>query len=146
MTETQATDAPRASQADDLYRYQVPADPQISPDGGRIVYTLQRVDRDNEKKYTNLWVADVESGRLRQFTHGKWNDSQPRWSPDGRTISFLSNRGNDEQAQLYLLPLDGGEARPLTDLKGSMANYEWSPDGRSIVCQFRKKDSRRREG
>lgn len=141
MTETQATDAPRASQADDLYRYQVPADPQISPDGGRIVFTLQRVDRDNEKKYTNLWVADVESGRLRQFTHGKWNDSQPRWSPDGRTISFLSNRGNDEQAQLYLLPLDGGEARPLTDLKGSMANYEWSPDGRKLVCQFRKKDA-----
>ncbi len=141
MTDTQTADAPRVTKADDLYRFNVPADPQISPDGRHVVYTLQRVDQSNEKKYTNLWVADVESGRLRPFTHGKWSDSQPRWSPDGRTIAFLSNRGNEEQAQIYLIPFDGGEARPLTELKGNFANYEWSPDGTKLVCQFRKKDA-----
>ena len=141
MTETQTPDTPRLTAADDLYRYHVPADPQISPDGRRVAYIVQRVERETEKKYANLWVADVESGRARQFTHGKWNDSRPRWSPDGETLALVSNRGNEEQSQIYLLPLDGGEARPLTDLKGSFADYEWSPDGAKLVCQFRKKDA-----
>src|SRR5690606_11300969 len=125
----------------DLYRYEVPSDPQISPDGRHVVFTVQRVERETEKKYTNLWVADAGGGRLRRFTHGKWSDSQPRWSPDGATIAFLSNRGNEEQAQIHLMPFDGGEARSLTDLKGSVAGYEWSPDGTKLVCQFRKKDA-----
>ncbi|HMT21395.1 MAG TPA: S9 family peptidase, partial [Promineifilum sp.] len=121
MTESQTPDTPRLTAADDLYRYHVPSDPQISPDGRRVAYIVQRVERETEKKYANLWVADVESGRPRQFTHGKWNDSQPRWSPDGRTLALVSNRGSEEQAQLYLLPLDGGEARPLTEMKGNFA-------------------------
>ena len=141
MTDTQTPDLPRLTAADDLYQYHVPADPQISPDGHRVAYIVQRVERETEKKFTNLWVADTAEGRPRRFTHGKWNDSQPRWSPDGRTIALLSNRGNEEQAQLYLIPLDGGEARPLTELKGNFANYEWSPDGAKFVCQFRKKDA-----
>ena len=141
MTETQTPDAPRPTTTDDLYRYHVPSDPQISPDGRAIAWIVQRVERETEKKYANLWLADVESGRLRQFTHGKWNDSRPRWSPDGETIALVSNRGNEEQAQICLLPLGGGEARPLTELKGSIADYEWSPDGTKLVCQFRKKDA-----
>lgn len=141
MTDRQTPDTPRLTTADDLYLYHVPADPQISPDGRWIAYTVQRVERETEKKYANLWIADVDSGRLRQFTHGKWNDSQPRWSPDGQTLALLSNRGNEEQAQIYLMPLDGGEARPLTELKGNFASYEWSPDGAKLVCQFRKKDA-----
>jgi dipeptidyl aminopeptidase/acylaminoacyl peptidase len=122
----------------------VPADPQIAPDGERVVFTVQRVEKETEKKYTNLWLAEVGSPtdgrRLRQFTHGKWADTKPQWSPDGQTIAFLSNRGNEEQAQIYIIPFDGGEARPLTDLKGSFADFAWSPDGTKLVCQFRKKD------
>ena len=141
MTDTPTTDTPRLTAADDLYRFNVPGDPQIAPDGRRVVFTVQRVERETEKKYTNLWLAEADGGRLRQFTHGKWADTQPRWSPDGRTIAFLSNRGNEEQAQLYLIPVDGGEARPLTDLKGNFAAFEWSPDGTRFVCQFRRKDA-----
>ena len=141
MTDTQAVETRVVTTADDLYRIQLAADPQISPDSDHIVFTVQRVERETEKKYTNLWLAGVDDGRLRPFTHGKWTDSQPRWSPDGKTIAFLSNRGNEEQMQLHLIPLDGGEARPLTDLKGSFGSYEWSPDGARLVCQFRKKDA-----
>jgi len=140
MTDNEAA-APRPTQADDLYRFQLPSDPQIAPDGTQVVFCVQRVERETEKKYTNLWLADSDGGRLRQFTHGKWADTQPRWSPDGQTLAFLSNRGSEEQAQLYLLPTDGGEARPLTDLKGNFANYEWSPDGAKLVGQFRQKDA-----
>ena len=146
MTDTQAPPVSQTTAADDLYRFHVPADPQIAPNGERVVFTVQRVERETEKKYTSLWMAEVgdladaAGSRLRQFTYGKWADTRPRWSPDGQTIAFLSNRGNEEQAQIHLILLDGGEARPLTDLKGSFADFEWSPDGTKLVCQFRKKD------
>lgn len=141
MADTLAPDARTVTTTDDLYCYHVPADPQIAPDGRRVVFTVQRVERETEKKYTNLWLADSSGDRLRQFTFGKQSDTQPRWSPDGATLSFLSNRGSEEQAQLHLIPIDGGEARPLTEMKGNFANYEWSPDGTKFVCQFRKKDA-----
>ncbi|CUS03460.2 Acylaminoacyl-peptidase YuxL [Candidatus Promineifilum breve] len=141
MTDPQTPAMPRLTAADDLYRFNTPGDPQIAPDGRRVVFTVQRVERETEKKYTNLWLAEADGTRLRQFTHGKWADTQPRWSPDGQTIAFVSNRGNEEQAQIYLIPIDGGEARPLTELKGNFASFEWSPDGAQLVCQFRRKDA-----
>jgi dipeptidyl aminopeptidase/acylaminoacyl peptidase len=134
------TDDKHLTTSDDLYRFELVSDPQLSPDGRAVVLCVQRVDRATEKKVTNLWLAATDGSRLRQFTHGKQADTHPRWSPDGQTIAFLSNRGNEEQAQIYLIPLDGGEARPLTDLKGSFASFEWSPDGATLACQFRKKD------
>ncbi len=141
MTDSQTAAASRVTTADDLYTFHVPGDPQLSPDGRRVVYTVQHVERKTEKKYTNLWLAEVDGRPARQFTYGKQSDTQPRWSPDGQTIAFLSNRGNEEQAQLYLIPVDGGEARPLTDLKGNFGGYEWSPDGTKLVVQFRQKDA-----
>ena len=141
MTDTQAPAAPRLTTADDLYLFQTPSDPQISPDGEQVAFCVQRVERETEKKYTNLWLAAADGSRLRQFSHGKWADTMPRWSPDGRTLAFLSNRGSEEQAQIHLIPVDGGEARPLTNLKGNFASIEWSPDGTKLLCQFRKKDA-----
>lgn len=126
--------------AEDLYRFRLVTDSQISPDGRHVVYSLERVDRKTEKKFTNLWLAPTGRGRPRQFTCGDQVDSQPRWSPDGRSIAFLSNRGDGKRSQLYIIPADGGEARQITHLKGSFSTFEWSPDGRTIVCAFRKMD------
>jgi len=126
--------------AEDLYRFQLLTDCRISPDGQHVVYCVQRVDKKAEKKYSNLWVVPTGGGQPRQFTYGDQVDSQPRWSPDGREIVFLSNRGDGKQPQMCVIPFYGGEARPLTDLKGTFGAFEWSPDGRQIVCQFRKKD------
>ncbi len=127
--------------AEDLYRMELISDPQISPDGRSVIFGLQRVDKETEKKYMNLWLVPAGRGPARQFTYGNQRDMQLCWSPDGRTIAFLSNRKDEKQYQLYLISIDGGEARPLTDLQGSFASFEWSPDGSQIVCAFRKKDA-----
>ncbi|MCB8921303.1 MAG: S9 family peptidase [Ardenticatenaceae bacterium] len=128
--------------AEDLYRFKLVSDPQISPDGQHVIFCVQWVEQKTEKKYTNLWLAATDDGRPpRQFTYGKQNDTRPRWSPDGTQIAFLSNRGDEKQAQLHLIPLHGGEARPLTEMSGAFGSYEWSPDGTQFLCQFRKKDA-----
>jgi dipeptidyl aminopeptidase/acylaminoacyl peptidase len=98
------------------------------------------VDKKTEKKYSNLWVVSTDGGSARQFTYGDQSDTQPRWSPDGSQIAFISNRGNEKQPQIYIIPFQGGEARQLTNFKGNFGEYEWSPDGKRLVCMFRKKD------
>ncbi|MCZ6678553.1 MAG: S9 family peptidase [Candidatus Poribacteria bacterium] len=126
--------------AEDLYRFQLISDCEISPDGGHVVFSVQRVEKKTEKRYSNLWMVPTDSGRPQQFTYGDQVDSQPQWSPDGKEIAFLSNRGDEKQAQIYIIPFGGGEARPLTNLKGSIGAFQWSPDGKQFVCMFRKKD------
>ena len=135
----------RPLQAEDLYQFKLVADPQLSPDGQHLLFPVQRVDRQTEKKYFDLYVAHTGSGALRQFTYGDYTDTHPRWSPDGTQIAFLSNRQNEKQMQIFLLPFAGGEARPVTSMEGSFGGFEWSPDGSRLVVQFRKKDEAAKE-
>lgn len=126
--------------ADDLYRFELITDVRISPNGRFIAYTVQRVDKKTEKKYSNIWLAATDGSHVRQFTVGDHVDGSPRWSPDSSQIAFTSNRKDEKQPQLYLIPVDGGEARPLTDLKGNFGVFSWSPDGSKLLLSFRKKD------
>lgn len=139
------SDNKRPLQADDLYDFQLVSDPQISPDGQFTIFLVQRVDAKTEKKCSNLWLANHHNDSLQQFTYGDHSDSHARWSPDGQTIAFLSNRKDKKQMQIYLLPFGGGEARPLTQMEGSFAGFAWSPSGDKIVTQFRKKDAAAKE-
>ncbi|MFW5941795.1 MAG: S9 family peptidase [Chloroflexota bacterium] len=141
MPTDESTEEKRRISADDLYRFHVIQDPRISPDGQHVIYGVQRVERDEEKKVSNLWLVSTEGGEPRQFTAGKHSDSMPRWSPDGSQIAFVSNREDEKQPQIYLIPSDGGEARRLTDLKGEFGDVRWSPDGAALLLQFRKKDA-----
>jgi dipeptidyl aminopeptidase/acylaminoacyl peptidase len=130
----------RPLSAEDLYKLQLVGNPQMSPDGQHIIFTVNRVDAKTEKKYSDLWLATTDTGALQQFTYGDYSDTHPRWSPDGSKIAFLSNRKNEKMAQIYILPLRGGEARPVTDMKGMFSGFVWSPDGKQFAAQFVKVD------
>jgi dipeptidyl aminopeptidase/acylaminoacyl peptidase len=132
----------RSITAEDLYRFNIPSGMRLSPDGQDIVYSLGRVERKTEKKYSNLWLAPTEGGQPRQFTFGDQGDFSPCWSPDGRQIAFLSNRGDKEKPpQVYLIPFHGGEARPLGEVDGEINSLDWSPDGRRLLISVRKLDA-----
>ena len=130
----------RAMTADDLYGFKLISEPQISPVGDLAVYCEHEVDRKTQKKYAHLWAVSLPDGAPQQITHGKHSDTNPRFSPDGSAIAFLSNREDEKQPQIYLLPTDGGEARRLTDLAGEIGGFSFSPDGKSLLVQFRAKD------
>ncbi len=125
---------------EDLYRFQLVSQGRLSPDGEHIVFCLRWVDSKTQKEYYNLWVVATRGGAPRQFTYGDQVDRNPAWSPDSQAIAFTSNRGDDKQAQIYIIPLNGGEARPVTSLKGHIGSFNWSPDGKQFVCAFRKTD------
>ena len=132
----------RKISAEDLYKFQLISSARISPDGAFAIYAVQRVDQKSEKKFSNLWRANLLNGQQRQFTLGDQNDSSPCWSPDGDQIAFLSNRKDAEKpAQIYLIPADGGEARQLCEIDGTISNLSWSPDGKKLLCTVLKKDA-----
>ena len=144
-----ATKKKRTITPGDLYQIELISSARISPNGQQVIYSQQRVESKTEKKFANLWLADIDAPQAsaaRQFTYGDQNDLQPRWSPDGTQIAFLSNRGNAEKPpQIYLIPLQGGEARPLTDISGEILDFSWSPDGQRLLCMVRKKDAEQLE-
>jgi dipeptidyl aminopeptidase/acylaminoacyl peptidase len=117
---------------DDLHRIVTIEDPRISPDGRYIAYVQVTVDKfDNGYKRT-IWLAQTDgSGTIQITRSGK--DSQPRWSPDGKTLAFTSAR--DEKPQIYLLRIGepGGEPRALTSMSNGASSPSWSPDGTQIA-------------
>jgi dipeptidyl aminopeptidase/acylaminoacyl peptidase len=106
------------------------SDPQSSPDGKTIVFTLRTTDLEDNRGRTDLWLVGVDGSGLRQLTAHPANDWNPRWATDGRSVLFLSTRGGS--AQVHRIPVDGGEARPVTDLPLDVGSLIVSPDGRHL--------------
>ena len=125
--------AKRVLMADDFYRVQQVRDPQVSPDGAWIAYTVTSVDREADKRRSAIWMVNWEGTQDLQLTYGPYSDSSPRWSPDGKFLAFLSARSAESKAQIWLLDRRGGEARQLTSVKGEIDSFEWAPDGKRLV-------------
>lgn len=106
------------------------SDPQISPDGQWIAYTVATPDLDANKTSRNIWIVPVSGGAARQLTRGG-SDMRARWSPDGKRLAFLSSR--DGAQQVYTIWLEGGEASRLTSLSTGADNELWSPDGKTVA-------------
>ena len=106
-------------------------DLEFSPDGSRLVFTVTEPPKASTRQ-RNVWLIDVPTGRARQLTAAiDKSDSSARWSPDGQSIAFLSDR--DGTARLYTLSMRGGEAEALFERKESVGAFRWSPDGRQIA-------------
>ncbi|MBI5829418.1 MAG: S9 family peptidase [Chloroflexi bacterium] len=141
--------------AEDLYNLHFVEDPQISPDGQRVAFVRMALEKRDNKYRRHIWLAELAGGalRVRQFTYGSSADRTPRFSPDGQTLAFLSNRSG--KTQIHLISLNGGEARPLTSHPNGVsgpayveggAPFAYSPDGRRIAFLVPvSKEERRRE-
>ncbi|MCE9581384.1 MAG: DPP IV N-terminal domain-containing protein, partial [Planctomycetes bacterium] len=130
---------PSPVRIDDIFRIAQPVACRLSPDGSRAVVGVSQPDREQLKNVAHLWMCDVAGeSKPRQFTQGKQSESNPKWSPDGRTIGFLSARSG--KSEIWLIAADGGEARQLTKLGGSVEDFEWSPNGKKLAVIFTKQD------
>jgi dipeptidyl aminopeptidase/acylaminoacyl peptidase len=123
----------RPMKVEDLYAFKRVAAPQISPDGKSVVYQVTTVSLDENKSSTALWVAATDGKTPpKQLLDPKGKkDTAPRWSPDGKTVLFESNRSGT--GQLWTVSADGGEPKQLTDLSTGAGTGMWSPDGKSVA-------------
>ena len=121
---------------DDFYRMREVGDPQLSPDGKWIAYTVTTMNRELDRLETQIWTVDWEGTQSLQMTYGPESASFPKWSPDGKYLSFLSSHKDEKgegKTQIWLLDRRGGEAQPLTDVRRDIESYSWSPDGKKIA-------------
>jgi len=110
----------------------------ISLDGKSVVFVLSKADFEESKYRTDLYLASVETGEVRQLTFSNEDERNPKFSPDGKFIAFISNRKSDPQEketknQIWLLPVDGGEAFKLTNAPEGVISFQWMPDGKNIL-------------
>lgn len=107
--------------------------PSVSPDGRTVVFTVQEWSLEKSRSTTNLWLVDLAGGPPRRLTSANANDGSPVWSPDGRRLAFVSKRGDDEIASLYVMAVDGGEAEKILELPSGVSGPHWLPDGSAII-------------
>src|SRR5437667_1865771 len=121
----------RAITFEDYIALKSVSDPQLSPDGKWVAYTVSTPSLQDNRNVSRVWVVEVATGSARALTGGPGSDRQPRWSPDGKTLAFISTR--EGGAQVWLLPIAGGDARKVPGLADAASDPIWLPDGSGLL-------------
>jgi dipeptidyl aminopeptidase/acylaminoacyl peptidase len=141
ITPAQQVSTPRPLGVDDLFGIREVHDPQISPDGQLIAYTVSGALLREDKTETRIWMVPSAGGDAIALTAEGFASEHPRWSPDGKLLAFLSARKDAEgyqgKTQVYLLNRQGGEAQRLTDAVQDVDDFAWAPDGKRLVLVLR---------
>jgi dipeptidyl aminopeptidase/acylaminoacyl peptidase len=131
----------RALTPSDFARIKNVGDPQISPDGAWIAYTVTTTDLQRDSVDTDIWMVSWDSETHLRVTSSSQSETSPRWSPNGRFLSFTSSRQGARGSQLWLLDRRGGEAQRITDIRAGISGYAWSPDAQRIAVLVRDTDA-----
>jgi len=121
----------RAFELADMFNIERVSDPQLSPDGKTVLFTVTHVLKDANKTNSDVWIVSSDGSGAREFITGPKSDRSARWSPDGSMIAFVSSRGGS--SQIYIVPASGGEPRQLTTISTGADQPVWSPDGSMIA-------------
>jgi Tol biopolymer transport system component len=128
-----AEQARRPLEAQDFYRTQTLSEPALSPDGAWVAYVVTRNDRTDDAPRSALWMASWDGQQTLAISNAVHGTRAPRWSPDGRYLSYLRTAPGGEQTQLMLLDRRGGEPRAVYETQDDIGAYAWSPDGKRLA-------------
>jgi dipeptidyl aminopeptidase/acylaminoacyl peptidase len=123
----------------DLFNLKLPTSVSISPDESKLAYTVERMDEEKNKYFSNLFIYDLTQNKAIQYTFGDQYDSSPLWSHDSNSIAFVSTR--DKKTGIYTIPFGGGAEKKIIELDGSISNINWTPDNSQLVFCLRYNDS-----
>jgi dipeptidyl aminopeptidase/acylaminoacyl peptidase len=125
--------AERATEAEDILRLKVVSDPQFQPNGRCILYRVIEVDAKEDTYRSSIWAVSAQGGEHRKLTHAGKVNTGARWSSDGKSIAFVSDRSGTPQ--VWVMPFEeGGDSYQVTrDLEGVTAPAVWRPDGKALA-------------
>jgi dipeptidyl aminopeptidase/acylaminoacyl peptidase len=127
----------------DMYRVRSVGNLQISPDGDWVLYSVSQLDSVRDRSDSDLYITRWDGSKTLRLTYSPEGEGSPRFSPDGKYISYTTSRGvtpSSRGAQVFLLDRSGGEAQKLTDVNGGVSTYEWSPDSKRLILSVQDPD------
>lgn len=145
VTVTAQNGGTRGVTPEDYFAFEFISDPNISPDGKLVAYVVTKIDKAQNRRNSAIWMTATDGSRPPwQFTTAPHSSNSPRWSPDGKSVAFLSSRpaetapsAEPPRNQVYELSMSGGEATRITNLKNGVSLFRWSPDGTRLVVVSR---------